>query len=103
MSKSLTIDYGDGSRKSFSFDKVSSLSELFQLAKATTASLETTVWPDRGEKRILAFEIDGHGHPNPGKWTLTRNGSDFWPDIKEFNESPLNDCDSFAFTLKHDS
>lgn len=61
MSKSLTVDYGDSSQKHFSFDAGNSLSELFQLAKATKLGLQLSVWPDRGERRILAFEIDGQG------------------------------------------
>ncbi|MGE0822120.1 MAG: hypothetical protein AB7G75_08045 [Candidatus Binatia bacterium] len=102
MSTSLTVDYGDGSQKRFSFDEAKSLSELFQLAKTTTAGLQTTVWPDRGEKRILAFEIDGHGHPNPGTWALTRNRVAFWPDMNEFTAGPLEDGDALVFTLKQD-
>jgi hypothetical protein len=100
MSKSLTIDYGDGSQKVFSFEECNSLSELFQLAKSSIVGLETMVWPDRGEIRILAFQIDKHGHPNPGTWKLTRNGTDFWPEVIEFNGDPLNDGDSIVFSLK---
>ena len=103
MSKSLTVNYGDGSQKTFSFDEGNSLSELFQLAEATTAGLKTQVWPDRGEIRILAFQIDGQGHPNSGTWALTRNGTDFWPEMSEFNAGPLNDGDNIVFTLKQDS
>jgi hypothetical protein len=103
MSKSLTVDYGDGSQKSFSFNNGNSLSDLFQLAGTTKAGLETKVWPDRGEIRILAFQIDGQGHPNPGRWVLTRNGTDFWPEMNEFKSGPLNNDDSIVFTLKQDS
>ena len=103
MSKSLTIDYGDGSRKSFSFDEANSLSDVFQQAGATKAGLETTVWPDRGEIRILALQIDGQGHPNPGTWKLTRNGSDYGPQMAEFKNGPLNDGDSIVCTLNQES
>lgn len=103
MSKSLKIDYGDGSQKLFSFDGGNSLSELFQLAGETNVGLGIKMWPDRGEIRILAFQIDGHGHPTSGAWSLARNGKDFWPDVSEFNDGPLNDGDDFVFTLKRDS
>lgn len=99
MSKSLTINYGDGSQKVFSFDGGNSLSELFQLARATNVGLETKMWPDRGEIRILAIQIDGHGHPNPGTWNLTRNGIHFCPEVSEFIAGPLNDGDDIVFTL----
>lgn len=103
MSKSLTIDYGDGSQKLFAFDTGHSLSEVFQLAAATKLGLETRFWPDRGEVRILAFQIDGHGHSTSDAWSLTRNGQDYWPEVSEFNDGPLNDGDDIVFTLKRDS
>ena len=100
MSKQLVFEYGDGSQKLFSFSGGNSISELFQLAKATRVGLNYAVWPDRGEKDILAFEIDGHGHPNPGRWVVTRNGTDSWPDMSGFAGGPLEDGDRIVFTLK---
>lgn len=103
MSASLKIDYGDGSQKLFSFEGGNSLSELFQLAGTTNAGLKTNYSPDRGEIRILAFQIDGYGHSTPNAWSLTRNEKDFWPDVSEYKEGPVNDGDDFVFTLRQDS
>ena len=102
MSKSLTIDYGDGSKKVFFFDAGNSLSELFLMAQKTKAGLTTEVFPDRGEIRILAIQIDGYGHgsSNIGTWVLTLNGTEFRPDVKGFENGPLNDGDSIVFTFK---
>lgn len=96
----LRIDYGDGSQKLFFLAGGNSLSEMFQLAKATKAGLETMVWPDRGEIEILAFEIDGLGHSSGGAWTLMRNGIHFWPNINEFNADPMNGGERIVFTFR---
>lgn len=103
MSKTLTINFNDGSQKVFSFDGGNSLSELFKLAGETTVGLKAEMNPDRGEKDILSFHIDGHGHPGPGTWNVTRNGAEFWPTVSEFEERPLNDGDEIVFTLKSDA
>jgi hypothetical protein len=102
MRKSLAIDYGDGSKKVFSFDAGNSLSELFHMAQKTKAGLTTEIFPDRGEIRILAIQIDGYGHGsrNIGTWALTLNGTEFWPNLIEFEDGSLNDSDSIVFTFK---
>ena len=104
MSKSLVIDFGDGSKKVFSFDQGNSLLELFQLANNTKASLEFNLATDRGPKEIFGYQIDRHGHESSKtvrcEWRLTRNGTDYWPDHSEFEAGPLNDGDCIEFTLK---
>ena len=102
MSISLTIDYGDGSKKVFLFDKATSLLELFQLANKTKAGLETDWSTDRGPIEIFGYQIDGQPHmsKNPGRWALTRNDTDFWPEHSEFEAGPLNDGDCIVFTLR---
>lgn len=104
MGKSLVIDFGDGSKKVFSFDQGNSLLELFQLANNTKIGLEFNLSTDRGPIEIFSYQIDGHGQksltPSAGGWVLTLNGTDYWPDHSEFETGPLNDGDCIEFTLK---
>jgi hypothetical protein len=104
MGTKLTIDYGDGSKKHFDLRGSGlPLAALMGMASATAADLRFTIWPDRGMRRILAMQIDGHGHPAPGRWVLTRNGEQFWPTVDEFHGQPLPTNDvSIVFTLERE-
>ncbi len=99
MTISLTFDYGDGSQKRFTFKRAGTLAQHMGMASAMAADLRFQIWPDRGEKDILAMSIDGHGHPAPGRWRITRDGTDFWPSVDEFEGTPLADGTEIVFTL----
>lgn len=99
MGVSLTFDYGDGSQKRFTSRRTGTLAQHMGMASATAADLRFQIWPDRGERNILAMQIDGHGHPAPGRWAITRNGEEFWPSIEEFETQPLPDGADVVFTL----
>lgn len=99
MAISVTIDFADGSSKTFASRRRGTLAAHMGMASAMAADLRFQVWPDRGERSILAMHIDGHGHPAPGRWTITRNGEEFWPSVDEFETETLEDGTRIVFTL----
>ena len=46
------------------------------------------------------MQIDGHGHRAPGRWTITRNGEEFWPSVDEFETETLDDGTRGAMTFR---